>query len=261
VSIAPRLTRRDSLGNFVRSAVAIGTADNVNRAVDVLGLLMLQNGTPFYSQDRSRSTINQTVRDASGQGTNPGAQALEFYTQFADPAKTTYTWNALSNNSVEAFTSGQAAMIFSYSYLLPVLRDRAPFLNYDIAGAPQIEQNLSRVNIANYWAEAVAKQSPNQEAAHAFLKFISSREVLPKYYEVQKQASSRIDIIETQLTDPDIGVFAENALSAKSFFKPESDAVESIFIQMIEDVTLRDVEPESAVGAAEQKINLLLRNF
>ncbi len=261
VKMTPKLTRVDQRGNFQRSAVALGTADNINRAPDILGLLMLQNGTAFYSPDRLQATFDQPVRDQAGNAVSPGITALEFYTQFANPAKVTYNWNNRSNNSIESFAAGQVAMILSYSYLRPVLAARAPFLNYAIASVPQIDLSQNRVNFANYWAEGVSKQSKHQEAAWQFLKFITSKQVLPKYYEVQKQASSRIDILEQQLADPDIGVFAENALSAKSFYKPQSDAVESIFVQMINDVVLRNISPQEAVQAGAQKINLLLRNF
>ena len=260
VDLTPKLTRHDSLGNFTRSAVALGTADNINRSPDILSLLMLQNGTIASAKDQKTLTLEQEVRDAEGNAYSPGPRALEFYTQFANPAKVTYTWNNRANNSLEAFAGGQVGMIFSYAYLLPVLEGKAPFLNYAVAPVPQIDTG-KRVNFANYWAEAVSKQGKHQEAAWQFLKFITQKDVLKKYYEVQKVPSSRIDLVESQISDPEIGVFAENALSAKSFYKPDSDAVENIFVQMIGDVILRNITPDQAVSAANQKINLLLRNF
>ena len=261
VNITSKIVRRDSLGNFSRSAVALGTSQNVNRAPDILGLLMLQNGTRFYNDNFTAATFDRTIKNASGDTFSPGDRALEFYTQFANPAKTTYNWNTRSNNSIEAFSGGSVAMIFSYSYLRETLSERAPFLNYDVAPMPQIDTFSNKVNFANYWAEGVSKQSKNQEAAWQFLKFISSKDVLPKYYEARKQASSRVDIIETQILDPEIGVFAENALSAKSYYKPDSDAVESILVQAIDDVIIRGASATEAMRAANQKVNLLLRNF
>jgi len=267
VNMTPKLTRTDSLGNFTRSAVAIGTADNVNRAPDILGLLMLQNGTPFYfpggqSSVSGSGSLDGQVRDeATGQSHSPGARALEFYTQFASPAKVTYTWNNRSNNSVEAFTGGTVGMIFSYSYLKPTLADRAPFLNYAVAPAPQIATDGTRVNFANYWAEGVSGQSKQKDAAWKFLKFITGKDVLKKYYEVQKSPSSRIDLLDEQLSDPEIGVFAEQVLTAESYYKPQSDAVETILVQAINDVVLRNVTPAEAISSAAQKFGLLLRNY
>lgn len=261
VKITPKLTKTDAFGNFERSAIALGTADNINRAPDILGLLMLQNGTPFFTPDRGQSLIAGSIRDEQGNYFTPGKRALEFYTQFANPGKVTYTWNNRSNNSIDAFAAGQVAMVFGYSYLRPTLANKAPFLNYAVTGVPQLEAGKSKVNFANYWAESVSKQSREQEAAWQFLKFITDPKVLEKYYEVQKAPSSRIDLLEKQIADPELGVFAENALSAKSFYKPQSDAVESIFAQMINDVVLRNITPEQALNAASQKINLLLKNF
>ena len=132
VDMVPKLTRQDNLGNFQRQAIALGTADNINRAPDILALLMLQNGTPLYSTDKNEAAFDQTIEDENGDPYQPGARALEFYTQFANPAKTTYTWNNRSNNSIEAFAAGQVGMIFSYSYLRQTLAEKAPFLNYGI---------------------------------------------------------------------------------------------------------------------------------
>lgn len=267
VNLTPRLTRVDGLGNFTRSAVAMGAADNVNRAPDILGLLMLQNGTPFYTpaaggRGGGTGSIDGRVQDEiTGQNYSPAARALEFYTQFSNPAKVSYTWNSRSNNSIEAFTAGQTAMIFSYSYLRPALSERAPFLNYAVAPAPQISAEGTRVNFANYWAEGVSKQSQHQEAAWKFLKFITSKAVLQKYYEAQKLPSSRIDILDQQLSDPDIGVFAEQVLSARSYYKPQSDAVENIFAQAINDVVLRNISAQEAISSAAQKMQLLLRSY
>src|SRR3990167_3425943 len=260
VDMAPKLTKQDTLGNFQRNAVALGTADNINRATDILSLLMLQNGTPLSSAE-GVSTIDQPIRDQTGGSYVPGARALEFYTQFANPQKVTYTWNSRSNNSIDAFASGKAAMIFSYSFLAETLREKAPFLNYGVARVPQVNGANLRVNFANYWAEGVSKQSKNPQIAWQFLKFITSREILPAYYEGVKQVSPRLDIIEDQIADPEIGVFAENALTAKSFYKPDNDAVENIFLQMINDVVLRHISADDAIGAGVQKVNLLLRNL
>lgn len=260
VEIVPRLTRLDSLGNFQKSAVAMGTADNVNRAPDVLGLLMLQNGTRIFSTDKGRAEFGQRIADSQGKEYVPGVRALQFYTQFADPAKSVYTWNSRNSNSIEAFAAGHTAMIFSYAYLRQTLSEKAPFLKYAVVRVPQIEGSELRVNFANYWAEGVSKQTKDPEAAWKFLKFITDKEVLAKYYEGVKQVSPRLDILDGQIADPDIGVFAENALSAKSYYKPDSDAIENIFSQMINDVTQRNVPAADAVKAGEQKVNLLLRS-
>ena len=254
-----KLTRQDRLGNFEINGIALGTTTNINRATDVLSLLMLQNGTAVYNSSRTNASLNREVADASGTRYSPGVQALDFYTQFSNPAKETYTWNAKNNQSVDAFTSGQLAMMLSYSYMKSVVLSKAPLLNFGIAPVPQIDLNKPKVNFANYYAEAVSKGSPHAAVAWDFLKFATTAESLKSYYSLHKQAAVRKDIISEQISDADIGVFAEGALTAKTFYKPDVPAVEGILARMIDDVVLRNKSTQQAVSTANQLLDDLTR--
>ena len=155
--------------------------------------------------------------------------------------------------------AGQAAMMLSYYYLADDIRNKAPLLNFGIAPAPQIDLSKLKVNFANYFAEGVSKSSPNVDLAWDFLKFATSKEVLQSYYEANPVPASRKDIISEQISDPNLGVFAESALTAKTFYKPDAAAVEAVFIRMIEDVILRGKTPRQAVSTGSQLLNDLLK--
>lgn len=256
----PKITKQDKPGNFTRSAIALGTAANVNRAVDILSLLMLQNGTQIYSQDLTSSIMDQQTVNQSGSDCNSlGCLALEYYTQFANPAKTVYTWNSRSDNSVDAFTQSKLAMMLSYYYMKPQIVAKAPTLNWDVAPVPQTSADAVQVNFANYWGEAVNKNSKNAAAAWDFLNFITSKTELSKYYQTHKLVASRKDILPDQFTDPEIGVYAQEALSAKSLYKKDADTFENIFTKMIDDVSARGLTPQDALSNAVAQINLMLQ--
>lgn len=253
-----KLTRQDKLGNFIVNGIALGTSGNINRSTDILSLLMLQNGTQIYNPSRSQATLDREVVAPDGTRYFPGPQAIEFYTQFANPAKETYAWNSSNNYSIDAFVSGQAAMILSYSYLAPTIRSKAPLLNFGVAPVPQIDASKPKVNFANYFGEAVSRQSPHAAEAWDFLKFMTQAENLQKYYSINKVPSSRKDFIATQISDPEMGVFAEGALTAKTFFKPDAAKVEAIFTRTIDDVILRGKTPQEAASGANQLLGDLL---
>ncbi|MBX4186751.1 MAG: extracellular solute-binding protein [Candidatus Doudnabacteria bacterium] len=260
VSDVQKITKVSKNGVFSRSGIAMGTSTNVNRAVDILTLLMMQNGTKFYTDDFSSAAFDQSQSvSGSQQGFNPGATALTFYTQFANPSKTSYTWNVKNDFSVDAFTQGKLGMMISYQYMEPLIRAKAPNLNWDVAVAPQISDDSTKVNFANYWGEAISKDSKNQVAAAEFLRFISSKDELVKYYAKHKLVASRKDILPSQLSDTDIGIFAESALTAKSVYKRDANVYESVFSKAINDVILNSLEPEEALRNAVQQINLSLQ--
>lgn len=260
VSDVQKITKVSQPGNFSRSGIALGTSSNVSRAVDIMTLLMLQNGTNFYTADLNSATFNQSQNlPNSNEAFNPGAMALAFYTQFADPAKVSYTWNLKSDFSIDAFTQGKVAMMLGYQYMEPMIRSKSPTLNWDVAAIPQVSDQASKVNFANYWGETVSKSSKNAATAWGFLNFISSKQELTKYYAKHKLVASRKDILPEQVPDTDLGVFAENALTAKSIYKKDANLFESVFTKMIDDVILRNFPPQDALNNAAAQINLDLQ--
>ncbi len=153
-----KIKRQDSHGYFLQSGVALGTNANVNRAVDILYLMMLQQGTMPYTG--MQPTFADPVQK-NGNFTNPGVSALSFYTSFANPSSPNYNWNAQSDYSIDAFANGRAAFLYSYSYSRATILQKSPNLNFDVAGVPQPDLNNPSVNFANYWGEVVSKQSKN----------------------------------------------------------------------------------------------------
>ncbi len=251
-----RISRQDQTGYFTRSGVAIGTNSNVNRASDIVYLLMLQNGVQPWSADGQSPTFNQGIVK-SGNNLAAGADALEFYTSFSNPNSANYTWNERSDYSIDAFSNGRAAMLYSYGYARNLIVAKSPNLNFGVAPVPQANLDDTAINYSNYFGEVVNKQSKNSDVAWDFLKFITSRDSLDKYYAQNKQPSSRRDLIELQISDPKIGVFANANLTAKSFYNPDQVRQDDIFSKMIDNVILRGMRPPDAVNQAASQAGTL----
>lgn len=252
-----KIKRSDNQGYFSRSGVAMGTNENVNRAVDMLYLFMLQKGVVPYNSYGYPSFGDRVLKN--GNYTNPGEEALSFYTSFASPLSNNYNWNLRSDYSIDAFSNGRAAYLFNYSYTGPTIRQKSPNLNFDIAPVPQPNLEDPTVNFASYWGEVVSKQSENFDYAWDFLKFITSQEALDIYYAQNKQPSSRKDLIELQIQDPEIGVFAHANLTAKSFPRVDQNKIDNIFGQMIDNVILNGFSIEEALRQAQQQVSTLVR--
>lgn len=258
VSAVQKITQQDNSGNFTRSGIAMGTSSNINRSSDLLLLLMLQQGTVFYNNTNTSATFNQQIR-VDNESFNPGAMALDFYTQFARPSKKSYTWNTKADNSVDAFAQGKLAMMISYSYMIPTLKDKAPNLNWGVAPIPQVDTTGLKTNFANYWGEGVSKSSTHQEYAWDFLKFITQHDQLKGYTEKVKAPSSRKDLLTEQSSDLELGPFADNTATAKSVYKYDANQFEGIIQKMIDDVILLGADPEDAVSDAVAQVNLTMR--
>jgi multiple sugar transport system substrate-binding protein len=253
-----KLTIRDTRGNIIRAGAAIGTARNVNRSTDILSLLMLQSGTQMVDQEKTKATFDRSV-SLEGMTFYPGERALQFYTDFANPLKSVYTWNTRMHYSIDAFYEGQTAMMFNYSYHLPTIRAKSPYLNFAVAPLPQIKTSEVDVNYANYWGLTVSKNSEAAEQAWRFIVWLSQKENTKKYLEAAKKPTARRDLIAWQKDDLDLGVFARQALTAHSWYQVDSSAIETILADMIESVVLGEATVKEAINKAAAQVTLLMR--
>lgn len=150
-------------GAVVRSGVAMGTAQNVNRATDIVNMLMIQLGVKLPSQNDPQSRFNEGVRDASGQLQRVGEEALSYYTNFARlilPPNNTPNplacWGYGMHYSIDAFVEENAAMMINYSWQIETIKKQNPQLNFAVAPVPQFNPS-SPADYANYWGYAVSK--------------------------------------------------------------------------------------------------------
>jgi len=248
------ITQYDPDRKITQSAAGIGTSNNVERAVDLLTALMIQNGTEmsdasgFPAFNKVPDTL-RNVRDVP-----PAYQALQFYTDFANPDKETYTWNGEMPNSLDAFIQGQTAFFFGYAYHYDQIRSRAPKLNLGIASLPQI-QGQSPKNVANYWYFGVAKKSAHQTIAWNFLNRLVDPAMLPAVLEAAGRPSARKSLLSGQLESERLGVFAAQVLTAESWYRGKNaTAMEAAMSELINVVLAGSLPINKAMKFARDKV-------
>lgn len=246
------VTRLSSVGEndiILQSGAAIGTSQNVERAFDILSLLMMQNGTPM-TNDRGQATFaNETDRDFI-----PGVNAVRFYTDFANPLKEVYTWNEDQPNSFDAFINGNTAFFFGYTYHIPVINAQAPKLNYSVTPMPQIDGGRT-VNYANYWVESVSKSTEHANWAWDFIQFAASQDRVTSYLSASGKPTARRALINEQLEDEDLYVFASQLLTADSWYRGGDALVAEEALLDVIDAGLANEDLERAIRDAQNKVN------
>jgi len=300
-----KMTKIDASGIQI-SGAAIGASSDagagegkINRATDILMLLMMQSGAEMVDE-KGLAAFANFVQTSPGKSYSPGQMALDYYTKFSNRNFSEYCWNSLQHNSIDSFIEGKTAMILNYSWLLPKIELKAPKLNFGVASVPQNKDQQGKglnVNFANYWGFAVSRNkitdggvdgtkttlsSTNDQRiyeAWRFLRYLTMNPVysqdLPKsaavgsesakfdpaeeYILKQKKPAARRDLIETQKNDPILASFAEGNLIARSWPQFDNLAVEKIFDDMIDDVALRNENSLDAINQAQNSVNLLMK--
>jgi ABC-type glycerol-3-phosphate transport system substrate-binding protein len=246
-----KLTKQNNQGNIIQSGVAMGGSANIDRPQDIIALLMMQNGAVMMDNG---AVLFNSVPPGGDSSYNPGLEALRFYTDFSNPGKDVYCWNGNLQNSLNMFAQGNLAMMFTYSYNLPVIRALAPKLQFSTAKMPQIQGNSKQVNYANYWLEGVSAKTKNINEAWDFIQFATSEKQVPSYLKVSKRPTALRSLIVTQTDDLDLGIFADQILTAQSWYHGKgSIAAEKAMTEMI-DLTVKnekDIRPIMDQGASK----------
>lgn len=243
------LTKYADDASVLQSGASLGTEKNVDRAVDIVQMLMLQNGTTMIDE-KGRVTFNALPSDA-GEGVFPGLDAVRFFTDFANPVKETYTWNAEMPQSIDAFAAGKTAMMLGYSYHLPIIRASSPAMDIGIVQAPQIGGGAKEVNFANYWIETVSKDTEHPNEAWSFLAFATAEENVMSYLNETQKPTALRGLIDEQIEDEVLSPFVSQILTAESWYHgSDVKAMEAAFETLIAEVLSANREGEDAINAA-----------
>ena len=254
------IAKQDSTGYFTRSGVGMGTTSNIERPEDILYLLMLQNGAVPYLSDHSSTTLDKSIQDSTGNQVYPATGAIHFYTDFSNSASPYYTWNGRSNYVSDAFANGQLGFMYGYEYERDIIASKAPNLNYGIAQVPQPNLSQNPVDFASYWGFGVSKQSKDTADSWSFINAITQKTTLEAYYAGNPLPSPRRDIIQEQENDPNIGVFAYEALNAKSLWKKDTQKTDKIFTNLIDNVSIHGMTIQDALSNTVQQLNSMLNS-
>ncbi len=254
-----KLTKVDKDGKIVQAGAGIGTSKNVERATDILSLLMLQNGTEMVSADGRTATLDKVPKTGGVAGVLPGLDATRFYTDFANPTKAVYTWNADQSNSFDAFVNGTSAMFFGYAYDLPLIRTSSAKLNFAVAQVPQIDGGR-QANFANYWIMTVSKDSKYDDWAWDFIESLTHDEKQnASYLAAARKPPALRALISSQLEDEDLNAFASEVLTADSWYHgTDIAAAESALSELLDSVLSGSVVSTDAIKLAAQKIGQTL---
>ncbi len=266
-----KLTQFNDSGNIEQSAAAIGTAFNVNRSSDLLAALMIQNGAEMSQKNADAITFDSPVQGVAGV---PGEDALKYYTRFASAGSPLYTWNKKQNYSIDEFFQGQTAMMINYAYHYDTIKAKNAKLHFAVADLPQVSLDTTgtQANYANYWVFVVAKnKQPTQSSsgipvtndmrvheAWQLLKAISfpttngvtitnalngesliyktEFDLTQMYLEMTGKPAARRDLIDAQIADVRLGAFARGNLIAKTWWRHDAEAIETLFADMIDNV-------------------------
>ncbi|MBU6500499.1 MAG: extracellular solute-binding protein [Patescibacteria group bacterium] len=240
-------------GQIARAGAALGGSEKtVDAGVDLINLLMLQNGTQMIPSNFQGYT-------PQGFG-DSGLAAFNFYLQFVNSTSPYYTWNEGQGNSLDSFAGGKTAMILNYQSAISVIQSKGPYINLAVAPMPQPTGAKLDVNYPRYYGLVVSKLSKATSWAWDFVIYASTNESAQQaYLGATGRPPALLSLINADLNDLNLGVFAKQALTARSWYIPDDTKVEDSFNSAIENVLSGKINSKVALDQVGGAIGQLLK--
>ncbi len=265
LDIAPKITTRDANGAITKSLVALGGWGNILYAKQIISALVMQAGdriiTRLPTQPGGQNGTLAVVLGQTPQGAleNPATSALRFYTEFANPSKTSYSWNNARPRSIDAFAAGDLAVYIGYSSDYTALVARNPNLHFAVAVLPQIEGNATHVTWGQITGVAVARSAANPSGAFVIAQKLSSQAGVAALAQANGLPPVRRDVAQDTSANAPATAAVQSALIAQAWLDPNPAKSDPIFQTMIESVLSGKSQPDQAVAQAAQQLQALLQ--
>lgn len=255
--IAPRLSKASESGTLTQSAVALGEWDNVRHAKHILASLIRGLGNDIVRVNDAGQF--EAVLGERGEASVPPAEsALLFYTDFADPVRTVYSWNRSQPESRAAFSGGLLGVYLGSASEVVSVRAANPNLNFDIAAYPRVRDGRIATP-ANLYALSIPRGSGNPQGALAVATLLAGPESQTTLMSLTGLPSVRRDLLANDPGNPYSALFRDAALNAYTLYDPDAEALDAIFERMVEDVSSGRLRIPEAVRSGQTELDALLK--
>lgn len=257
-SLTSRLTKKDGALNIIQTTVPFGEFRNISNAKSILSMLILQSGNPIVLR-QTGGELDSVLDNKFDMSLVPSAEALRLFTDFSNPSTIYYSWNRSLPISQNFFTAGDSALYFGFASELPLIQNKNPNLNFDVALVPQSRQAKKIITFANFYGLAVSKNSKDVPGAFSLALRLVDKVGIQGLVDTLKLPPVRRDILISTPPDAYMSVFYDSALKAKSWIDPDALGTSRIFQNMIEDITSGRANISEVVSRANSELQLLLR--
>lgn len=254
--LAETLTVKNGSVTIQKSVVPLGGFSNVNNAKEIISAMTLQTGTPITMYPSNGGSLTVALNSSDNNG---GLQnVVDFYTEFANPVKSVYTWNRSLPHSLIMFTQGALATYFGFGSEIPSIKNKNPNLDFDISYFPQPRSANINITFGKILAVGAMRGSAKASSAMQLALLMGSAVGVKAWDDASGLPPVRRDLLSAVPSDSYGAVLYNSALWSRGWFDPEPARTKGFMSDMIEAVTSGWMTTSEAVNKFSSQMNLLL---
>lgn len=260
VALNKKITQKDDGGQLTTETVALGSYANILHAKDILANLILQAGNPIVTWDPIQKKYISTFGNTDQAGNSGVEQALQFYTNFANPNDTDhYSWNATLPTDQDQFVAGKLAIYFGYASEIEDLRAKNPNLNFGVELMPQRASVPTKGTYGRMVGIAIMKMSQNPSIALTAAQTLVSQNAIKAFLDVNPSFSpARKDMLAVETDDAVKTTIDNSSIISKSFLDPDPIATDQLFSSFIRQINSGVAQPGGIITPGDSLLSGIL---
>lgn len=250
------LTVKNDEKDIRRSALALGTFENMTYPVDILSALILQSGNKIVEGNvRYDNTGAPYTTYQSYVASTETNQVLDFFNAFSNPQKKLYSWNKSLPEDIDAFTSELTTFWFGYPTDEARIIAKNPNLDYKITSIPQIRTSKNRLTYGKIYSVAILKSSQNIPAASFIRNQLTRGDAQKITLEDSKLQYPYRTTPENAQLDAKKVLFAKQAIQTVGYYTPSYDFVYSLFNSILTQIASGAIDTNNGSQRIEAELN------
>ena len=261
IALNQKITQKDNGGKLSTETTALGTYDNITNAKSIISALIFQTGNPIVKFDQSQNQYLSTFALSDTNGSSGVANAVTFYTDFANAADANhYSWNASLANDKQQFIAGNLALYFGYASELAGIRQLNPNLNFDIAMFPQRANGSTKATYGKMEAITILKSSPNIALDVAVSEALAGKPAVTAYLTGDPTVTpARTDMLSgTTTSDARQTIIYNSAIIAHGWLDPAPDRTSALFGTYIRQINAGTAQPDAILAPVDSLLTSIL---
>lgn len=252
-----KVTQYSGTGEILISAAALGTFNNIPSAKNIITALIMQNKNNIINTDPATLKLRSTLSFDEDE-IQKTAQALDFYTSFAQFGSTTYSWNEALVDSKNKFISGDLAIHFAPGSEAADIRKKNPNLDFGVSLFPQVRGNNSRSTHGAMTGIAIAKQSKNIPASINVASKIAGSIIADGLANDLMVAPARKDLLRDKSDDALKTLIYNSAIISRGWVDADPNATDALFNDLIRNINTGALSTRNAISRSSADLNTIL---
>ncbi len=253
------LTKKDSELNILKTTIALGEYSNVVNAKEILATLLMQAGTPLVQRSTS-GTYRSALAERYNYTISPAETALNFYTQFANPIKTVYSWNRSLMNSRDYFTAGDSAFYIGYASEYQTLVRKNPNLDIGVTLVPQARTTDPRLVYGKMYGFSIVRKAGNAANTFTVLSILTNPANAALMQKFTNLPPAHRELLAIKpINNAAAAVFYDSAIRSRAWYDVNKEESNTIFQALVESITTGRNSLTGAISEANSKLQSVVQ--